>query len=136
MITTTTAEHEAAHVVVGVALGLKLLGASASPNLKHNTEGHALFRGVQGWGRRRLAFGIMYCAGVAYERRPGGNLDHSDTDFRLARACVSSVGDVQTGIRVADEIMAARRRALARVAAELLDGTLGPRDIERLSIET
>lgn len=135
MIDLTTAEHEAAHVVIGVALGLKLRLASAAGHAQNALEGYVAFRGIEGWGRRRLAFGVMYCAGVAYEEREGGDADYSAADMRLARECFSSAADVRTGIRLARDMMHTRKRALARVASELLERNLGPRDIERLVLD-
>lgn len=64
------AQHEAAHVVVGLALGLRLrrvvVGFQTVDGVE--THGHALFDGrcgsVEAWQ-------IMYAAGVAWERHAG-----------------------------------------------------------------
>jgi hypothetical protein len=125
------AEHEASHVVVGLALKLKLKEAKLHfETTRHEVlSGYTLFhRSV----RRPIAFGIMYAAGIAWEKRPGGNLDYSDADFRLARECLGSVADVQTGIRVAAEILRNRKLAHRRVAEALCDRDLCARDVARL----
>lgn len=125
------AEHEAAHVVVGLALKLKLKEAK----LQSATTAHEILSGYTLFHRsvrRPIAFGIMYCAGIAWEKRPGGNLNYSDADFRLARECLGSVADVQTGIRVAADILRTRKGAHRRVAEALCDHDLGARDVARL----
>ncbi len=130
-----TAEHEGAHLVVGLALGLRLRAVSLEPIVLdgHVTLGYTWFGGSE---REGLARSVMYCAGVAWESRPGGTPVAASVDKKLARKYFRSTHDLRTGVRVASEILATRRRAHARVVAELLDhAKLGPRDIERLVLE-
>ncbi len=125
------AEHEAAHIVVGLALGLRLRRAVVGP---------CEWRGWAALGytwfavgpRKRLAAGIMSCAGIAWEARPSGDAQGAAGDRILAREWLTSLHDVAVGTRIAAEILRGRRAIHARLAAELTDGALGPRDIARL----
>lgn len=130
-----TAEHEGAHLVVGLALGLRLRAVSLEPAVLDGeaTVGYTWFGGKLSEG---LARSVMYCAGVAWESRPGGDVAWARVDKKLARKYFRSTHDLRTGVRLAAEILASRRRAHKRVVAELLDhAKLGPRDIERLVLE-
>lgn len=133
MLDTATAEHEAAHVVVGLALGLKLRKATIQPTPTGATGimlGYAWFEHAKNY----MAHAIMLCAGVAWERRPGG-LGDSPEDYALAKHALRYKRDVETGVRIADELLKARRRAHARVASELCERDLGPADVARLVID-
>ena len=126
------AEHEAAHVVVGLALGLRLrrVALGAFDDEGWYTHGFTWFRG--NYAEHRLALGVMYCAGVAWEARRGAK-EYAAADRELAlKACKQSRHDYRTGVRIADEILRARARAHRRVVRELCDRDLGPRDVERL----
>src|SRR5688572_19198623 len=94
-----TAEHEAAHVVVGLAMGLRLHRASLTPEVIDGvlTCGYAWFGGSS---REGLARSVMYCAGVAWESRPGGMPEAASADRRLARKYFRSAHDLQTGVRI------------------------------------
>lgn len=126
------AEHEAAHVVVGLALGLKLRKAALGyfDNPQHYLDGFTWFS----HGRQYLAFGVMICAGIAWERREGGNPSNAALDAKQAKQIHIYSANVETSVRLADELLRARRAAHARVARELCDRDLGPADVERLVI--
>ena len=133
MIDPRTAEHEAAHLVVGCALGLKLRRATVLPTGPDALYvGYAWFHGPM---RAHAAFGVMYAAGVYWENRDGGNPDVAVYDLKHARACFRSSADVRTAARLAGEILTARRGVLARVARELLDRDLTARDIAALILD-
>jgi hypothetical protein len=126
------AEHEAAHLVVGLSLGLRLRTVSLEPTVLDGLTvlGYTWFGGSS---REGLARSIMYCAGVAWESRPGGVPVAASADRRLARKYFRSEHDLQTGVKIAAEILATRRRVHASVVSELLDrARLGPKDVERL----
>lgn len=127
------AEHEAAHLVVGLALGLKLKRAF----VRRATYEGILIDGLvyfNGYARRRLAVGVMACAGIVWEARLGRKgLDW--VDAKLARDCLTSAHDVKVATNLAREILDGRRRLHARVASELCDRDLGPADVERLVLE-
>lgn len=131
----TVAEHEAAHVVVGLALGLKLRKVSLG-SYEHGGEaihGFTWFRGND--VDHRLALGVMYAAGVAWEASLTGKSagrTYAVIDRELAQSMLQSRHSFRTGVRIADEILRARRRAFRRVVRELCDRDLGPRDVEAL----
>lgn len=127
------AEHEAAHLVVGLALGLKLRRAFVRRETWNGLtiDGLVYFNGYQ---RRRLAIGVMACAGIVWEAKLGRKgLDW--VDAKLARTCLTSTHDVLVATRLAREILEGRRRLHARVASELCDRDLGPADVEALVLE-
>ncbi len=130
---TATAEHEAAHVVVGAALGLRLRKATiAAGELNgHVAAGYSWFY----VGRKYMAFGIMACAGIAWERKCGRNGDAIAGDLEIARQvwdCRRS--EIETGVRLARELIDARARIHSRIASKLCDRDLGPGDLERLIV--
>lgn len=127
----TVAEHEAAHMVVGLALGLRFKRAAVE---------EWSFRGWRALGftwfsvgpRTRLAAGVMSCAGIAWEARPGGWHEGADGDRKLAREWLTGAHDVRVATRIAAELLAARRAIHIRLAHELCERSLGPRDVARL----
>lgn len=134
MFDTETAEHEAAHVIVGLALGLKLRKATIEPSVLngHVAAGYSWFY----VGRKYMAFGIMACAGIAWERRRGRNATAIAGDLEIAQQvwdCRRS--EIETGVKLAREIIEGRRRLHARVASELCDRDLSPADVEALVLE-
>ncbi len=133
VLDTLTAEHEAAHVVVGLALGLKLVRAHvAHARPEHDSsEGFAWFKP----GRAYMAFGIMTCAGIAWENRPGGTPEYASFDMKLAKQVLRTNASVRTGVRLARELLDGRRRLHARVAAELCDRDLTAADVDALVLE-
>lgn len=56
-----SAQHEAAHVVVGVALGLRLRSAEIYTANKDGNDGHTWFPDAHG-----VAGALMYAAGIAW----------------------------------------------------------------------
>lgn len=134
MIDFAVAEHEAAHMVVGLALGLRLKRAAVE---------EFAWRGWRAMGftwfavgpRKRLAAGVMASAGMAWEGRPGGDLGFASGDQQLAREWLKSAHDVATATRIAAEILSGRKAIHAKLAHELCNGALGPRDVARLVLE-
>ena len=123
--------HEAAHVVVGVALGLRLRRAVVA---REPLPGGRVGLGwVQfaGGVRRRLAHAIMAAAGVAWERATGGRGDYYDR--RYARELVASGHDLESCVVAASALLATRGAAHAAVTRALLERDLGPRDIEAIA---
>ena len=128
MIDTATAEHEAAHVVVGLALGLRLRRATLQPT-PIGRDGIAVGYAWFEHGKNYMAHAIMVCAGVAWDRRTGGDTSH---DYALAKHTLRYRADVETGVRVAREMLDSRRRLHARLTSELLDRDLTAADIEAI----
>ena len=89
------AEHEAAHVVVGLALCLPLRLATLRQETWRNfeIEGYTWF----GAPRQRLAHGVVACAGIAWESRPGGSPHGARGDRKLALERLRTPADVRTG---------------------------------------
>lgn len=112
-----TALHEAAHVVVGTSAGLTLKRAEVHAD----GTGGTWFRGVRDGGRRRLAFGLMYAAGIAaantakqpwharLDRRRLRELGFSKDDIRLLAALAARFLETDAGSalwrRVADVLV-------------------------------
>lgn len=117
------AEHEAAHVVVGLALGLRLRKATVEPSVLNGERvgGYTWFS----VGRRRLAFGVMVCAGIAWE---GASEPHEPSfaagDWDLAREYLKSESSILDGVRLAREVLNNRRRLHRQVTLWLLDQDL------------
>jgi hypothetical protein len=129
------AEHEAAHMVVGLALGLKFKRARLEETVIKDglvELGHVWFAGS---ARRGLALTVMYCAGIAWELKRGADPVAIEADRKLAHRYLISKHDMTTAVRLADELLTARRKAHARVASELCDRDLGPADVARLIID-
>lgn len=133
-------EHEAAHVVVGLALGLPLKAATLSKTTwrKIEIEGFVWF----GDYRKHLAHGVTACAGIVWESRPGGEPEGARGDLQLAREYLrrttyggSTAQNIATGCTLAAEILRTRQRVLARVARELCDRDLGPRELRELVLD-
>ncbi len=120
------AQHEAAHVVVGVALGLRLRRATAQPSGRD--LGWAWFDG-RARPRDVWAWALMYAAGIAWDEAVGDAPSPPDVAEvrRLAprsrRACVAAAG----------ALLAARGAAHARVTRALLEGDVTGADIEVLA---
>lgn len=125
------AEHEAAHVTVGLALGLRLRKAALGHTVIDGADVHG-YTWFGGGNRQGFARTIMYCAGIAWESRPSGTLWHARYDEMYARKFFTSKHDLASGVRIAREMLEGRRRAHARIASELCDRDLSQVDIERL----
>lgn len=126
-----TAQHEAAHVVVGVAVGLQLLRAAVQPPPRKDwtAPGYCWFRGDR---KRPVAEATMLAAGVAWERAIG-NTDPEDSSLDLA-ACIELVGpaDAETCVRTARAILTELAPVHSRVTRALLDRDLTLRDAVRM----
>lgn len=129
---TDHAEHEAAHVVVGLALGLPLKIATVRKDVWRNIE----IEGFTWFGapRKRLAHGVTVCAGIVWEGRPGGSPSGAHGDKRLAREYLRTPADVATGCAIAAEILRTRQGALQRVARELCDRDLRPAELAEMVV--
>jgi hypothetical protein len=120
------AQHEAAHVVVGVSLGLRLYEAALTLRPGETWGGHCWFpRG------HNEALAIMYAAGIAWERALRNG--RSPIDAKLCRALVSSRHAVQTCVRAAGAIIATSSAIHTRVTRALLDQNLRGRDVEAIA---
>jgi hypothetical protein len=121
------AQHEAAHVVVGVALGLKLVRATAL------SEGAWLGGSTFMIGAGdRYADLICTAAGVAWERRCG-DLKHALSDVAyLRRVGVKGTRPLRTLERAAWALLETRASVHARVTRALLEEDLDDRSVRAL----
>ncbi len=120
-----TAQHEAAHVVVGVALGLRLREAviGEAEVAGERLEGYAWFPGAN-----RLDWGITLAAGVARSRAHGAEGD-ARLDLAELRRLRFSARNVESLVIAAWAILTERSEAHARVTAALLQRDLVESDI-------
>ncbi len=122
------AQHEAAHVVVGVALGLKLREATINPSKRDRARGlvaYTLFRPTS----NHEAYAIMCAAGVAWEARQGFA---SAVDRRLIREHFPASA-VRVFATAAAAILKEREAAHARVTEALLQGSISGADVARIA---
>ena len=118
------AQHEAAHVVVGVALGLRV------ERVVLGSEPEVTWRGSP-WPRE--AGLLMWAAGVAWERRCG-DLFHASYDLKdLRRAGVRGNARIRALERAAWAVLMSRAGAHARVTRALLARDLVEADVRRLA---
>lgn len=122
------AQHEAAHVVVGVALGLHLRKAALLGRRK-STIGYAQFLVPR---EKHVAWAITLAAGLAFERR-AGNLAAADGD----RQALIDEGFDDPGIDAlviaADAILESRGTLHARVTRALVQRDLTNADVEAIA---
>lgn len=128
-----TAQHEAAHVVVGVACGLRLVRAEVASN----ASGFAWFRNAAGNKipkRRREAWALMAAAGPAWERmlRLPTWRHNESCDVAILRSLTSGRHGVETVIRAATAMLGVLTREHARVTHALLERDITGEDIAAL----
>lgn len=117
--------HEAAHVVVGVALGLRL--RKAVIGREGDALGYAWFTNHGS----NMAHAIMFAAGVAWDRLC--NEGNSSEDAKLCRELVADDVTARTCVRVATVMLAGLLPAHARVTEALLEKDLNAKDIAKLA---
>lgn len=136
-----TAQHEAAHAVVGVYLGLPLRRVRAFPPTPKLTGwGYAHFVctrvGVTTWEgyARRLHLGIMYAAGAAGDALHGRNDPHAwRVDFGLIKEVGFSKQERRVLLDIARQYLAGPcRREWAAVTEALLERDLTGPEIKAL----
>jgi hypothetical protein len=124
-----TAQHEAAHVVVGVALGLRVSEVTID-----GPRGDAW-----GWeGRRRRgwreAWALMYAAGVAWERaHPTGDPWAARHDLAAVKRLSSGRAGAEACITAAGALLATLGTAHRRVTLALLDRDLTGADVAAIA---
>jgi len=127
--TLETAQHEAAHLVVGRALGLRPLRAV----LDGPDDDEA---GFVEWLKRPWyveAVRLMFAAGVAWERRCG-DLEKAEYDLVELRATgVRGNGRLVALERAAWAILAERHALHAKITRALYERDLTERDIRALA---
>lgn len=135
-----TAQHEAAHVVVGAAVGLRLRRVV----IGHVTEGRDVSTGYVWFlptyetpdrppiPRRREASALMLAAGPAWDLVMGNPRWWSDYDRRELRVLVPSVHGRRAMITAATALLAGLRREHHRVTRALLARDITGADLAAL----
>ncbi len=129
------AQHEAAHVVVGCALGLRVRRAVLVPARKGERvgAGWAEFDGRLGTIE---AWGLMLAAGVAWELALHGARGWAEARgdvIELARMHVHTRPRVRALATAAGAMLASLAPVHARVTRALLERDLGPADVAALA---
>jgi hypothetical protein len=124
------AQHEAAHVVVGVALGLRLKRACILP-----PGGRVV--GYAGFDKRcgtAEAFTLMLAAGVAWEEIAAGSWDEARGDLAVLREMgIPTRARVAVLTKAAHALLARLRPVHAQVARALLARDLSGADISTIA---
>lgn len=121
-----TAQHEAAHVVVGVALGLRLREAVVGPSRMRGLalDGYTWFPGARG-----VSWAITLAAGVAWERAIHGDDAIALGDLRWLRRLGHRGRAVDALALAAGALLETRGAAHARVTRALLERDLTAADV-------
>jgi hypothetical protein len=126
------AQHEAAHVVVGAALGLRLVRAEIAPADAPQWDGCATFAVAP---HHAAAWALTLAAGIAWERaatgrrRPRG----AALDARLLRELVPGRHAREAHVRAAAAMLATMGGVHARVTRALLERAVGAADVAALA---
>ena len=120
--------HEAAHVVVGVALGLRLRCVVLESRPGWTWGGYAWF--PKG---HKHALALMYAAGVAWDRAMVAPEWRKAEDVRLVRELAPGRGGLEACVRGAGAMLAGLGVAHARVTRALLEQDLRGADIAALA---
>lgn len=131
-------QHEAAHVVVGCALGMRLERAwvrdpstDPPPGMHPQDEGAVLWA----TSRSNLAYAVMCAAGIAWEHLTGGHPSVSAVDRRLVREHLRAPGvraDVRTAVACADALLRSRMALHARVSRLLAERDITGVDVQEI----
>lgn len=126
-----TAMHEAAHLVVGCALGLRVKRAVLEQQPGWTWAGGVWFDGRAG---AIEAWAIMYAAGVAFERSARGHARNASGDLRMLREIhVRGAGRVRALETAARAILQARAEIHTRVTCALVERDLSGWDVARMA---
>jgi hypothetical protein len=120
------AQHEAAHIVVGVALGLRLREAVLGAIDRPDWQGYALFTGAN-----RAAWALTLAAGVAWDDELHEH--YSSGDVRLLRRLSYRGGAIDALALAAGAILETRGVAHARVTRALLERDLRAADVAAIA---
>lgn len=125
-----TAQHEAAHVVVGAALGLRLARAAIGPwRGDRDVLGFAEFFEVRG---DSTAHAIMIAAGIAWDRGLRFKPVHSEIDRKMCMKLVRGRRSLEACVTAAAAVLAGRMGVHARVTRALLEHDLIGADLATL----
>lgn len=125
--------HEAAHVAVGVSLGLRLKKAVLG-DYAGNVVGYTHFATTWWGGRRRLALALMYAAGVAWCAMSGRSKTEARGDVQRMRELGFSEHDRKILAGTARAYLESRdgQKAHRRIAEALTERDLTGADVARI----
>jgi hypothetical protein len=121
------AQHEAAHVVVGLAVGLRFSSARLFPEKRAQVWGETVFDGLA--NDPRVA--IMYAAGIAWEEGIGDPQVAAGDRALLAKEHYTRA-EIRGLVRAAAAILSTLGREHARVTRLLVERDLTRADSMRL----
>jgi hypothetical protein len=127
-----TAQHEAAHVVVGVALGLRLREAAIGEGSGHGAPGWLGYTLFDVPRSARMAWVLTLAAGVAWDRAVG-DVPAPDGDTRLLRRLGYRGRAVGALVAASGAMLAGLGAAHARVTRALLERDLTGADIAAIA---
>lgn len=130
--TLEAAQHEAAHIVVGAAFGLRLVRAT----LGRRRYEALLVDGLTEFNRRHgslEAWLLMFAAGIAWSRAMGQEWQGSGDLAALRRMGCTTKGAVDALVVAAGAMLKERALAHARVTRALLDRDLTGADVDALA---
>lgn len=129
--TLSTAQHEAAHIVVARALGVRVTHATAQES--SDAWGYVSHTDVR--KRRPLVEALIAAAGLVYEARAEGPRDASwaMSDYEDARRAARKAGvSLRVVVRLAGALLHERAAIHDRVARALCERDLTARDLRAL----
>jgi hypothetical protein len=128
----SAAQHEAAHVVVGTALGLRLVSATVG----RQRAGGRLVDGLTEFNRRHgslEAWLLMYAAGVAWERAMRREWAAAGDLAELRRMGCTTAGCIDALSAAAGALLRERMTTHARVTRILADRDLTHAEVAALA---
>lgn len=125
------AQHEAAHIVVGAALGMRMRRAVLEARPGWTWSGGVWF---DGRASTTEAWGLMLAAGVAWEFATAGHARGARGDLAVLRSMGVGTRDRVRALATASAaLLAGLGPAHARVTRALLERDLTGQDIARLA---
>lgn len=124
------AQHEAAHIVVGVAVGLRVRRAILGDRVNHGTW--------KVWGcvwfddrnAAPMQLSLAYAAGVAWDRSLG---EESEGDFEILRKMRYTRREIDALVLASSALLAGRMPLHTRCTRALYDRDLTAVDVARLA---
>jgi hypothetical protein len=124
-------QHEAAHVTVGVALGLRLHSAAVMRWVDDDGTVAAGWTWFPEGSREALA--LMYASGVAWERATGGRRYESGDSRCLRELIGTSRQGFEACVTAAGALLESRAVAHARVTRVLLERDITHEDVQAIA---
>jgi len=124
------AQHEAAHAVVGIALGLRLFKIAIYPDAKIGEDGGETVWYADPWHREAVI--LMYAAGVVWERRICGKRRHASLDVAELRRLRVTGKRLTACERAAWAVLSERHALHTRIVRALVERDLTAADVRHV----